>query len=176
MSTRSNIEEYPYEVIKEIGKVEVRKYDSSLFTSVNLSTKKYEEASSKGFSKLAGYIFGGNANKEKIAMTSPVAMSLGDSMEVMFMVPKKYKMEDLPKPDQNDIKFKEVPEKKMAAIQFGGWANDKKIEKYKDALKEVLEANDIVYTNRFFFHGFNPPYDMINRKNEILVELDDYES
>jgi hypothetical protein len=42
------------------------------------STKKFKEASSQGFSILAGYIFGGNKENEKIAMTSPVTMSLED--------------------------------------------------------------------------------------------------
>jgi hypothetical protein len=60
-----------------------------LFTAVKLSTKEFKEASSQGFSILAGYIFGGNKENEKIAMTSPVTMSLEDSMTVMFMVPKK---------------------------------------------------------------------------------------
>ena len=91
--TRNGIENYPFTVTKTYRDFEVRNYEASLFTSVKLSTEDYEEASSSGFSILAGYIFGGNENGEKIAMTSPVAMSLGDSMTVMFMVPKKIKKE-----------------------------------------------------------------------------------
>jgi hypothetical protein len=32
-------------------------YEASLFTAVKLSTKEFKEASSQGFSILAGYIF-----------------------------------------------------------------------------------------------------------------------
>lgn len=171
--TRNGIENYPFTVTKTYRDFEVRNYEASLFTSVKLSTEDYEEASSSGFSILAGYIFGGNENGEKIAMTSPVAMSLGDSMTVMFMVPKKIKKENLPKPDQPKIEFRDEPAKTVAAITFGGWANSKKIEKYKEQLIGVLQREGVKYTNRFYFLGYNPPFDFIGRKNEIVVELDD---
>ncbi|SDU01129.1 SOUL heme-binding protein [Polaribacter sp. Hel1_33_78] len=168
---QKNIETYSYDVTKKYDAFEIRNYEASLFTYVKLSGNKYRDESSKGFSILAGYIFGGNEKNEKIAMTSPVAMSLEDSMTMMFMVPKKFKKETLPKPDQSEIKFQEEPKKTVAAIAFSGWANDEKIEKYKQKLKSALEAKEIPYTNRFFFLGYNPPYEIFNRKNEIIVEL-----
>jgi hypothetical protein len=168
---QKNIETYSYDVTKKYDAFEIRNYEASLFTYVKLSGNKYRDESSKGFSILAGYIFGGNDKNEKIAMTSPVAMSLEDSMTMMFMVPKKFKKETLPKPDQSEIKFQEEPKKTVAAITLSGWANDEKIEKYKQKLKSALEAKEIPYTNRFFFLGYNPPYEFFNRKNEIIVEL-----
>ena len=168
---QKNIETYSYDVTKKYDAFEIRNYEASLFTYVKLSGNKYRDESNKGFSILAGYIFGGNEKNEKIAMTSPVAMSLEDSMTMMFMVPKKFKKETLPKPDQSEIKFQEEPKKTVAAIAFSGWANDEKIEKYKQKLKSALEAKEIPYTNRFFFLGYNPPYEIFNRKNEIIVEL-----
>lgn len=167
-----NIESYPYEVNKKYHDFEIRSYEATLFSSVKLSTNTYKDASSKGFSVLAGYIFGGNEKNEKIAMTSPVSMSLEDSMTMMFMVPKKYKKETLPQPNQSQIKFHEEPAKTVAAISFGGWANDEKIEKYKQKLESVLDAEGITYTNRFYFFGYNPPFEVFNRKNEIVVELE----
>ena len=108
-------------------------------------------------------------------MTSPVTMSLEDSMTMMFMVPKKLKKDELPKPNQSKIKFKEVPAKNMAAITFSGWANDEKIKKHKQQLIEYLDAEGIPYANRFYFFGYNSPYEVFNRKNEILVELETIE-
>lgn len=171
INTQRNIERYPYIVKKKYKQFEIRNYETTLFTSVKLSTKGYKNSSSKGFSILAGYIFGNNERNEKIAMTSPVAMSLEDSMTMMFMVPKKYNKDLLPKPNQSGIEFKEVPAKTMAAIRFSGWANDAKIEKYKQQLKAALDAEGIKCTNRFYFFGYNAPYEVFNRKNEIIVEL-----
>lgn len=170
---QKNIESYPYEVIKKYDSFEIRSYEATLFTSVKLSTKGYKNSSSKGFSILAGYIFGDNEKNEKISMTSPVAMSLEDSMTMMFMVPKEYKKETLPKPNQSSIEFKEEPEKTVAAITFSGWADDEKIENNKQKLIAALEAEGIAYSNRFYFLGYNPPYEVFNRKNEVIVELND---
>lgn len=167
-----NIETYPFVVEGKYDTFEIRTYEASLFTSVKLPYVGYKKTSGKGFSILAGYIFGGNERKEKIAMTSPVAMSLEDTMTVMFMVPKKFKQQSLPQPDQSRIVFREEPEKTVAAITFGGWANDEKIEEYKAKLKDALMAEGIPYTNRFYFLGYNPPYEVFNRKNEIIVELE----
>ncbi|MFT5749014.1 MAG: hypothetical protein ACI93S_000267, partial [Ancylomarina sp.] len=81
------------------------------------------------------------------------------------------KKETLPQPNQSQIEFREEPAKTVAAINFGGWANDEKIEKYKQKLKTVLDAEGITYTNQFYFFGYNPPYEVFNRKNEVIVEL-----
>jgi hypothetical protein len=172
VKSQNGIEKYPYKVIKTYDAFEVRSYEATLFTSVKLTTGDYKKGSSQGFSVLAGYIFGGNEENKKIAMTSPVSMSLEDSMTMMFMVPKNFKKEDLPKPNQSQIEFKEEPAKKMAIVTFGGWANDNKIEDYKNQLIKALDKEGISYTNRFYFFGYNAPYEAINRKNEVVVELD----
>ena len=172
LKSQKNIETYSYVVNKKYDQFEIRSYKATLFTSVKLSSKKYKEASSKGFSILAGYIFGNNNRNEKIAMTSPVSMSLKDSTTMMFMVPKKYKKETLPQPNLSKIKFKEEPAKTVTAINFSGWANDKKIKKYKQKLKDALDKEGILYKNRFQFLGYNAPYEVFNRKNEIIVELE----
>ena len=171
MNAQRDIERYPYVVKKKYKQFEIRNYETTLFTSVKLSTKGYKNSSSKGFSILAGYIFGNNERNEKISMTSPVSMSLEDSMTMMFMVPNKFNKDNLPKPNVSGIEFKEEPAKTMAAIRFSGWANDAKIEKYKQQLKSALDAEGIKYSNRFYFFGYNAPYEVFNRKNEVIVEL-----
>ena len=171
MKTTSDVEDYPYTVIKKYDNFEVRQYEASLFTSVQLGTKEYEQASSQGFRLLAGYIFGGNDKNQKIAMTSPVAMSLEDSMTMMFMVPRDMKKEDLPKPNNDKIVFEEIPAKRVAAIRFGGWASTEKIQYHQDKLKEALTKEGISHTNQFQYLGYNPPYELVNRRNEVTVEL-----
>ena len=136
-----------------------------------MPSNNYRKTSSKGFSVLAGYIFGGNDKKEKIAMTSPVAMSLKDSTTMLFLVPKKYTRDNLPVPNDSSIEFKDIPEKRVAAISFGGWANDLKIAAFKKNLITALNSKGIEYTDNFYFLGYNAPMEVFNRKNEIIVEL-----
>jgi hypothetical protein len=173
LKSQWNIETYPYEVTKSFNDFEIRTYEASLFTSVAMSSDVYKKASRKGFGILAGYIFGNNDKNEKIAMTSPVSMSIEeDRMTMMFMVPSKLKKEELPKPNESRIVFKEEPAKTVAAISFGGWANDAKIASYKERLIVALKAEGISYSQQFYFFGYNAPYEVFNRKNEIIVELE----
>jgi hypothetical protein len=171
MSNRKNIESYSYTVVKTYNEFEIRLYEAALFTSVNIPSSNYNDASSQGFSSLAGYIFGKNDRKEKISMTSPVAMTLDDTITMMFMVPKKFNKASLPKPDESSIRFIDEPAKQVAVLQFGGWANNQKINKYKEKLKSALTKAGVSHTDKFYFLGYNPPYDLINRRNEIMVEI-----
>lgn len=171
MKAQNKIESYSYTLEKSFGTFEIRNYEASLFTSVKLPMKNYKKGASEGFSILAEYIFGGNDKNEKISMTSPVTVSLEDTMTMMFLVPKKFNKESLPKPDQSKIEFREEPKKTVAAITFGGWANDENIQVYKDKLINLLKEEGIKHTNKFSFLGYNPPFEVFNRKNEVIVEL-----
>jgi hypothetical protein len=167
-------EQHNYKVIKKFDKFEIRKYDAALFSSVKLNKKGYKESSSEGFRILAGYIFGDNDAKEKIAMTSPVVMELGDTSKMMFMVPKNYNLKNLPNPNNSKIVFEKEEVKIIAAIRFDGWADDEKIEKYKTILMNELANEKLNFINKFSFLGYNPPYEVMNRRNEIVVELINY--
>jgi len=169
-------EQLSYTVIKKFDKFEIRKYDSALFSSVKLSKKGYKKSSSEGFGILAGYIFGENDSNKKIAMTSPVMMELGDTSKMMFMVPKNYNLENLPNPKNSKIVFEKQEEKIIAAIRFDGWADDEKIEKYKSILMDELTKEKLNFINKFIVLGYNPPYEVMNRRNEVLVELINYNS
>ena len=171
INSQRTIETSPYTVTKTYNSFEIRKYEATLFASVNLTTKNYKKASREGFSILAGYIFGKNVTNEKIAMTAPVTMSLGDDMTMQFMAPKKYKKENLPEALESKIQFRKEPARTVAALTFGGWANDAKIARYKEQLTSALNREGIAHTGRFYFLGYNPPYEVFQRKNEIIVVL-----
>ena len=171
----SKIEKYKYTVLKEFDDFEVRQYEAAMFSSVKMNAKTYEETSSSGFRVLAGYIFGGNDKNEKIAMTSPVVMEMGDTTKMSFMVPSNLKENELPKPNNGRIYFEKQAPKVMAAIRFGGWANDDRIEKYKQKLSLELEKKGLKHTGKFNYLGYNPPYALIARRNEVVVELVGFE-
>ena len=80
-------------------------------------------------------------------------------------------MTDLPTPNDANIKFKEESSKKVAVISFGGWANSEKIQEYKNKLVLALKGKGIPHTTNFYFLGYNPPFEVFNRRNEVVVEL-----
>ncbi len=171
-NSQKDIETYKYEVIKTYDGFEVRQYEAALFTSVELSSSGYREGSGKAFSVLGGYIFGANETEETIAMTAPVSMTMDDNMTMMFLVPSEYTIDDLPTPKDGNIEFKQVPARKMAAITFGGWADDDKIEHYRQELVRLLDDAGISLSGQYHFYGYNAPYEVFNRKNEVVIELD----
>jgi len=81
-------------------------------------------------------------------------------------------MDSLPKPNNPNIQFEQQEKKTVAAIRFDGWASDAKIKKYTDKLKASLDSNSISYHGEFSFLGYNPPYQVNNRRNEIIVAVD----
>lgn len=137
-----------------------------------MDAKTYKELSSPGFNKLASYIFGSNEGEKKIAMTSPVHMDINDSMSSMsFVMPADYNLDNLPKPNDSTIKLEKSADEYMAAIQFGGFANDDEIKKYASKLEEALKRSGINYYGNFRFLGYNAPFQLLARRNEIVVNV-----
>lgn len=164
-------EQYPYNVIKTYRDFEIRQYERAIFARTKVDASNYRSGSSEAFRTLASYIFGGNERNESIAMTSPVAMRNNQGFEMEFMMPSKYSLESLPAPNRQNIEFYEKPEMVMAAISFKGWASDAKIAEMTETLKALLEKEGITHTGNFIYLGYNPPYQVINRRNEIVVEV-----
>lgn len=169
-----DIETLPYKVLQTYSDFEIRAYSEANFSSVAMTKRSYKEMSGSGFRVLAGYIFGGNEENKSIAMTSPVAMELGDTMTMKFMIPAEYNLDELPKPNNGQIKFSTESEKIVAAIRYGGWTSDEKLEEKKQELIELLAAEGIEHTSEFTYLGYNPPYEVVNRRNEVTVELVNY--
>ena len=59
-----------YELIKKSGSFEIRKYAPMVVARTQVSSG-YSEATSRGFRRIANYIFGGNDASIEIAMTAP---------------------------------------------------------------------------------------------------------
>ncbi|MGB9979682.1 SOUL family heme-binding protein [Methanobacterium sp.] len=60
-----------YTVEQKEGSFEIRKYNDYILAQVDIGAS-FDKAIRKGFMILAGYIFGGNLKRSKIAMTAPV--------------------------------------------------------------------------------------------------------
>ncbi len=157
-----------YEVLKKIKNVEIRKYNGSLNASYYSNS---EGERNKYFKNLASYIFGENSRSESISMTSPVTMRLHGNKEMIFRMPEKYTLESLPKSNNPNINFFIIPACIKAAIRYGGYSN-KTIETKKIAeLKKILLENNIRHNNKFEVLVYNSPFKIINRRNEITVNI-----
>ena len=172
MSTNKT-EMQQYKVIQEEEGFEIRYYPAVVMAKISSTSKSYKDLGSSGFGKLAKYIFGGNSEKKQIAMTSPVHMDIGDSVSTMaFVMPSNYKKDDLPKPSSDDVVLEDTQEEYVAAIQFSGFSDAESIEENKVKLEKALKTKGLTYNGNFRYLGYNPPYQLVGRRNEVIVALD----
>ena len=163
------IEEPVYQVEKawETEQIEIRAYAPRVMAVTEMA-----EDSNGGFRVLAGYIFGGNAEEQEIAMTAPVQQSMAGDREMAFMMPAEYALEDLPKPEDQRVSFREAPAYTAAVIQFSGWASAEKADKNWQQLRQFLIAEGIDITGEPTLNQYNPPWTLpFMRRNEIIVPV-----
>jgi hypothetical protein len=166
-------EEQKHSIIRKYKDFEIRYYPSATIATIHSNAKTYRELSGPGFQKLAGYIFGGNEGNKKISMTTPVQMDINDSVSTMsFVMPSAYSIENLPKPDDPDVIIQNTADEYVAVIRFGGYASDKDLKFYSEKLQNLLKENKITVSGNYRFLGYNPPFQFIGRRNEIIVSVE----
>jgi hypothetical protein len=171
MSTK-NTEEQNYTVIQKDNDFEIRFYPSTTIAKINSSAKTYKELSGPGFRKLAGYIFGGNDENKSISMTAPVHMNINDSISSMsFVMPSTYSQENLPKPNDSNIMIEKTPDEYAAVLQFSGFASDEDLKLYSEKLLKILSEKGIKSYGNARYLGYNPPYQLLKRRNEIIISV-----
>ncbi|MEI7498129.1 MAG: heme-binding protein [Candidatus Falkowbacteria bacterium] len=184
----SRVEQTDYTVVKKTKNYEVRRYPEHLVAQTTVPGL-YQVALNKGFRIIAGYIFGDNVKKEKIAMTAPVteqklasekiamtapvlATTDGDSHIISFGMPRTYTAESLPIPNDPRVKIVSVPAKTYAVLRFTGWRIDVKTEKMKDKLLSALRHDSISVNGTPIYAGYNAPWTPPwMTRNEVMVEL-----
>jgi hypothetical protein len=171
LATKKSVTQ-PYTVIRKEKDFEIRFYPSYTLAVITSTAKTYKQLGSSGFRRLASYIFGGNKDNKQIGMTSPVHMEINDTISSMsFVMPAIYNKDNLPLPNNSDIAIKTISSEYVAAIKFGGFASQETILDQTELLKKILNKNNISYFGHFRYLGYNPPYQIFGRRNEIIVAL-----
>ena len=172
VQSTDNTEQQEYTVVESDGVFEIRYYPQATMASVMVDGD-YRNSSGYGFRILAGYIFGGNSEDTKIAMTAPVHMMEDTNGYFMsFVMPAGFDTTNLPVPDNGQIRIHNSKPAYTASVRFGGFASDETIEENKRLLREYLSDKGIGYQEPFVYLGYNPPYQMVNRRNEVMVKID----
>ena len=168
----SNIEMPKYTVLKSYEKnIELRQYPNMIVAKTSVKDKSFENSGSDGFRSIAGYIFGGNEKAQKIAMTSPVVMELNDSATMYFVMPSQYKKDELPNPSNKKVTIQEEVSKVLLVVRYGGYSSDERIDSHIAILKNIIQKHNLKATGGFMYMGYNAPWDIINRRNEVAIEI-----
>jgi len=162
------------EIIGSIHSVDFKIYNN--YTKASVNNKAYNmNSASSNFPVLANYIFGGNKDNTKMAMTSPVLYNMSNKSSFSFIMPKQFEINNLPSPNTEKIFFETVKNQCVAVMEFSGFANEKNCAVKHLELLNILKKNNIAYNNDFMIAVYQPPYQLINRKNEIWVEVNSSE-
>ncbi len=183
-----NIEEPKYSVLEKKDGYEIRQYSPYIVAETTV-TGEGQDALSSGFRIIADYIFGNNTTKssikmttpvldnavsEKISMTTPVLDTKTDqeTRKISFVLPSEYTIETLPKPNNDQVNIRLVPEHKVAVLRFSWYPTTSRINDKKQILKSLLEKDNLEITDNIQVARYNPPLSIpFVLRNEIIIPI-----
>ncbi|MEI6267832.1 MAG: heme-binding protein [Methylococcaceae bacterium] len=177
-----------YQVLNDYGHIQIRRYPALVVAETEVIAD-YKNSSNQGFQRLAGYIFGNNQKKQKMAMTAPViqeqqtetlAMTApviqqksGDVWLMAFVLPKGYSVLTAPVPNDQAVIIKALPEKKVAVIQYTGRLCESGIEENTETLKNWLAQQNYKALSSSRSAAYDPPWTMpFLRRNEVHIDIE----
>jgi hypothetical protein len=99
-------------------------------------------------------------------------MEISDTASSMsFVMPSSYNEENLPKPNDPNVRIQKTADEYVAVIRFGGFVSDKDLIFYSAKLQELLEEKGIISYGHARFLGYNPPFQLLDRRNEIIISV-----
>ena len=163
------VEEPAFRTVLKDGDYEIRDYPA-LVVAETTATGSQWQAGNQGFRALAGYIFGGNRNQRKIAMTAPVGMTqTGDEWVVRFTMPSGYALDALPAPNDARVSLREAPAARYAVLRFSGLARPATVAEKSAELAGWMERRGLKATGPVTLAQYNPPWTLwFLRRNEVM--------
>ena len=179
-------EEPPFRLEATHDGLEIRVYEAQVVAETVVEGD-LRPGLNEGFRRLAGYIFGGNAQRQKIAMTAPVgaqgekiAMTApvgaqaegGGRFRVSFVMPAGRTLESLPVPNDDRVTLRTVPARRVAALRFSGRASEVIAGEKQREARALVEQHALHAVGEPVLAQYNPPWTLpFLRRNEILIDL-----
>ncbi|CCG40391.1 SOUL family heme-binding protein [Magnetospirillum molischianum] len=184
---RSGTEQPVYEVVATLADdIEIRHYGPRIAAETDVDGTE-SEARNQAFRILAGYIFGGNRDRQKVAMTAPVetersrsiAMTTpvegsesGGRKTMRFFMPSSFTMETLPVPDDDRVRLVEIPAQTLAVLRFTGWRDSEAIAQHQGELLTRLDGTAWLPQGAPTSFLYDPPWTLpFLRRNEAAVAV-----
>jgi hypothetical protein len=191
------IEEPDYAVVREGAGFELRRYGPQLLAETEVQGR-FDKVGGDAFRILADYIFGNNQASEKIAMTAPVTQrpAAGDDEEsgtriemtapvtqrasgpeadsyvISFVMPSRFTLETVPRPNDPRVTLREVPGRLMAALRYSGGWGESRYRRHEAQLLQAVRAAGLTPIGEPIYARYNSPFSLpFLRRNEVLVEV-----
>ena len=170
-----DVQEPPYEVERTVDGLEVRDYPPVVVAETDVDGP-YRASISSGFRRLAGYIFGGNSPKQKIAMTAPVGATphAAGRWTISFVMPPARPLAELPRPLDERVRLRQVGRRHVAVLRFRGRAGERELRARQAELAHRLSQAGLRATGEPQLAQYDPPWiPGPLRRNEMMVALDE---
>lgn len=180
------LEEEPrHDAVDRIGDIEIRRYAPALLAQVSVQGD-HEQAMERAFETLATYLYGGNADAEKMHMTTPVFQrdsadarvpvlqsGRGDGWTVAFFLGNDQDPADVPAPNNPAIQLVQAPASTVAVLRYAGNNDLQARERARTTLLAALQdsarwtvADDVVWAQ--YDQPFAVPF---LKRNEAQVAV-----
>lgn len=164
-----------YEVEKQIGPLEIRRYSSRVQAETLVSDTRWDDALGEGFRRLGGYIFGRNGAREKVPMVAPVLATktaTKDATLITFEMPSDRALASLPVPDDDRIVLRDVPGRRVAALVYRGRYRAETAEKRSAELVRLVREAGLTPLGEPSFAGYDSPATLpLLRRVEAVVAI-----
>jgi len=172
-AVRGGYESAPYQVVRADGSVEVRDYPALTVVETPMAARQ-GGGSDGSFNRLFRFITGGNAAKQKIAMTTPVFMSGHETNATMaFVMPAAMKTGDVPKPSDGAVTVRELEPGRFAVLRYSGGRNAKNESESLDRLRAWMQKEGLKELSPPVYGYFDPPWTpAFLRRNEVMVRTE----
>ena len=175
------VEEPRFTVEARTTTYEIRRYEPVLVAETPV-TAAFDEAGNAGFRVLAGYIFGNNQTRARIAMTAPVIQEAAaatilkpaaEGFVVQFTMPAGSALATLPTPNDSRVRLRELPARRIAVLGYSGSWSEARYQAKAAALLAALKTDGLRAVGAPVLARFDSPFQLwFLRRNEVWVELD----
>lgn len=162
-----------YDVQARPNGLELRRYPLRIEARAEVEANNFEQALDRGYGLLACYLFGGNADRQDIEMSTPVVTTMRDGrFMTSFVMPPTRAITSLPHPDDHRVELREVPEKKIAVLRFRGRFTRENVESHERELLSRLVDAGLSAKGSVSFAAYDSPATLpFLRRNELWIEV-----
>lgn len=184
-------EEPEYELEAEVNGLEIRRYRPRIVAETVVGVTDFDAARKEGFRRLAGFIFGDNAQREKISMTTPVdvrarpegehiamtapvtARDSASGYVVAFTMPRERNLSELPAPRDTRVRLRKTRAEWVAVLRYrGSYDSDTVQEKQAELLFRAGAAGLTPYGEPYFA-GYDAPSTLaFLRRVEVWIPIE----
>jgi hypothetical protein len=117
-------------------------------------------------------------------MTAPVTLSAtqqgadmasANKWRVHFVMPAKYTLNNIPLPNNTEVKLREIPGKLFAVHSYTGFNSVSRVQTKSDELLAWLQSKTFKPLGSVQLSRYDPPWTLpMFRRNEVMVEIEEF--